>query len=821
MSGPESAGNARLFNIDDGVRDSLAESGSVKENRGKWVLITRKGTGSDLGLERRELTDEQARVIGRILTNLQRRLGYLPEIELPVDEKARKQLKTYAAEETPSNFQSAQLVSEPLPGMIRRSVWIVPRTLVLLLGLGLGLLFGLRQGVDLLLQAEEGLRSASLVGLALVLIPSVLLAALAQSVSRQNWPDNLGALVLAACVSGMLGLLVGFMINAISIDPFGLLFLPMLIFFAALGFALCLGCGALMEHPFATMPVALGLLVAIGIWPAAIGDALGSLLTLAVVLTAWAFLLSALVYWYRRAPSGPTFWTRCPPTPQTFWLRRQPTTKLLGIVFAAVIFAMIVKASVFDSPVDTMRGAPGFAARPFLDDAFAELVTRQTDRGEVPVVVIVAAAGGGIKASYWTSKVLGQATDRAPQLADQMLVASGVSGGSLGLTVYRGLLQMKSPQCEGALATGPLERCAEAFHRSDLLAGVVGALGTAEVFNAFLPVFPRRSIALEQTWEARWRRVVRGPDAESSNLFGEPFRSLWANGRATPALILNTTRALSGDRIVVSNVNLSGLLLPPSTCDANIAEHIDLPLSTAANASARFPIVEPWGWFPIARPIPGCNSREAIADGGFYDNYGAATALDVYRRIKVLADGMEPATRIVVVQISSDVDCRLAITLDQDTLRARDCEARRNARQQELALRTPTGPLFSRERIDVINYNANWPFRRFFYRDPEQSGDPPGFLGTAMNSVSLTGLAVASELRNTVIESGDDYFYFSLGGALDIPLGWALSRHARTEIDMQLLAGANARELDRLVLALAVQPAQGGAALLPSTESER
>jgi hypothetical protein len=824
-SDPKSPDRRQVHVTEEGLVHTLPEPDVPQSGPGHWVLVTRRGFGRDLTTQRREMSDDQARVIGRILTNLQRRLGCAPEMDLPLDERARDQFKTCAAESGARNIRYAQLVKEPLPGLIRRQAWVVPILLILLLVLAVLLLFVAPQGVDLLLQAEEGLGSAALVGLSLLLLPSALLAALAHNLTQQDSPAKSEGLWTAVFLSGCLGIGVSLLINALSIDPFGLLFFPMIIGFGILGPLLCLACRSAMEHPRMTVPAALVMLVVIGIWPAAIGDALGSPLTLAIILTAWAFLLSALVHWYRRAPGGPTYWVRRPQAQRPFGLSREPTTKLFGTVLALLIVAMIAKAFLLDSPADMMRGKPSSYTGPNLDQAYAEVIARQEKKGVVPVVVIVAAAGGGIKASYWTSKLLGRATDRAPQLADDLLAASGVSGGSLGLALYRALLQVKSPRCEGATISGALERCAKAFHRYDLLAGVIGAAGTTEIVNAFLPVFPRRSVALEKSLEARWRDTVRATnDAAAPGLFSQPFRDLWPKGgRATPALILNTTRTLIGDRIVASNLNLSGILSPPSTCDANIAEQIDLPLSTAANASARFPLVEPWGWFPVAKSIPGCNDQEAIADGGFYDNYGAATALDVYRRVKALAKDTKPAPRIIVIQISSDVDCRMAIALDRDTGRATDCENRRKARAQELAFRKPRGDFISRDRLETINFNANGPFRRFFYSDPTKPPKPPGVLGTALNAVSVTGLAVASRLRDTVVAGKDAYFHFSLGGALDIPLGWSLSRHARNEIDAQIDPGENenARELDRLVQALAEQPIQGKNAANPSRGRER
>ena len=63
------------------------------------------------------------------------------------------------------------------------------------------------------------------------------------------------------------------------------------------------------------------------------------------------------------------------------------------------------------------------------------IVKQRIDELQGKPIVIVSAAGGGIRAAAWTALVLGTLQDHAP-LNAHLFAASGVSGGSLGLAVY-------------------------------------------------------------------------------------------------------------------------------------------------------------------------------------------------------------------------------------------------------------------------------------------------------------------------------------------------------------------------------------------------
>jgi hypothetical protein len=85
--------------------------------------------------------------------------------------------------------------------------------------------------------------------------------------------------------------------------------------------------------------------------------------------------------------------------------------------------------------------------------------------------------------------------------------------------------------------------------------------------------------------------------------------------------------------------------------------HSDTPMSTAVMDSARFLYISPPGLMPEG---PGGYNRGYIIDGGYYENFGAQTALELEETVeRVLADHyLREAVKIVVLQISSDPSMR-------------------------------------------------------------------------------------------------------------------------------------------------------------------
>lgn len=270
--------------------------------------------------------------------------------------------------------------------------------------------------------------------------------------------------------------------------------------------------------------------------------------------------------------------------------------------------------------------------------------------------VIVATAGGGIRAAYWTVTVLGDLHDQSGKFAKRTFAVSGVSGGSVGATVYRALLDVPADtlkeKCSGGIAS-----CAQLVLDEDFLGPVMASMLYPDLAQRFLPVaaFSDRGVALEESWEKAFEKVTGDDRLNSSlgSLSSKPWR---------PSLFLNATWVDNGRRIVASNLRYAKEDSDEKDVFIRYNDQLnvlgyDLRLSTAAHNSARFPFISPPGMWQREGKIIG-----RLQDGGLFENYGAETALEIldlacrkYSCDKEI-DSRNKTKRImpVVILISSD-----------------------------------------------------------------------------------------------------------------------------------------------------------------------
>jgi hypothetical protein len=277
--------------------------------------------------------------------------------------------------------------------------------------------------------------------------------------------------------------------------------------------------------------------------------------------------------------------------------------------------------------------------------------TRHPDRE--PVVVAVAASGGGITASLWTATVLeGLQQDFGTAFADSLHFISSVSGGSVGTMHYVDGFRDGAPPEPGAA----IARAA----RSSLSA-VAWGMAYPDFWRAFSLRHPHRW-EIDRGWamEQRWAREIAG----------EPTLSRWRADTMKgwrPPVLFNATVVETGERLIMSSLHVNTLpdeCTPAhdgsesSDCESGLAarthftlfgEH-DLKVVSAARLSATFPFVS-----PIARArVDGVDTAYHVADGGYYDNFGVVTLIEWARKLVRLTPRPEaqPAKpRLLIVEI--------------------------------------------------------------------------------------------------------------------------------------------------------------------------
>ncbi|MGB6901619.1 MAG: hypothetical protein WBD98_02240 [Acidobacteriaceae bacterium] len=279
--------------------------------------------------------------------------------------------------------------------------------------------------------------------------------------------------------------------------------------------------------------------------------------------------------------------------------------------------------------------------------------------------IIVTASGGGIRAAEWTATLMALLERRFasdPPLAtmgykfhDHLLLASGVSGGSVGLMPF--LLEYTADPTQAfpndkALLT----RVTSAPACSDLEA-VAWGLNYYDLYRLLLTVRvpvpsglsaggndPDRTWALTQAMNRNLhdrhclsdRNALAGlpPIKDGVAMTLSQGAEMLKQGQF-PAFTFNTTAAETGRRFLLANYQVPAIadqadfvpadsFLQVYTQANGDKQYPDLPLATAARLSATFPAVS------SATRIPAEFAAHAyhFVDGGYYDNDGTASAIE-------------------------------------------------------------------------------------------------------------------------------------------------------------------------------------------------
>lgn len=291
-------------------------------------------------------------------------------------------------------------------------------------------------------------------------------------------------------------------------------------------------------------------------------------------------------------------------------------------------------------------------------------------------VYIVAAQGGGIYAAAQAVQFLTKLHTTCERFAQHLFAISGVSGGSVGAALYAAMTDEFKPtknQCRSVAEIGSrgprsddmrnAQQSAFELVRNDydfLSPLVASALFPDFAQRFFWPANPAlsRARALEQSIEAAWTDVATrnfggtGRDALKSGVLAS-----WNPAGIKPALFFNTTEVASGRRRVIAPFGFGH----DSQTDAQflpLTDDYDIPLSVAAVASARFPWLTPAAWFwdsgSTATPPAKSNiTRFHVVDGGYFENSGVTTAVEIINRLQRRADTCCKKARFNLIVLTS------------------------------------------------------------------------------------------------------------------------------------------------------------------------
>lgn len=364
------------------------------------------------------------------------------------------------------------------------------------------------------------------------------------------------------------------------------------------------------------------------------------------------------------------------------WLDQYRVPAITGLLLTAFGFSLFDFNDNHEIVPSASTAGPALSVNVALETWYKARKDRDQFKDKPYPVFVVATAGGGLYAAQHTAAFLSRMQDRCATFSQHVFAISGVSGGSLGATVFNGLTRQdasNSPYrpCSSAPGggPGPMEARARRVLDQDFLSPLVAAALFPDFVQRLMP-FPApalsRGRALEASFEKAWDQAAPGSkeDRAASNPFLLGSRDHWSADGASPALFLNATSVTDGRRFVMAPMKLEHYdpknpdnpiygLPRWSVLDESIFDFQqrgrDIPLKTAVRVSASFPWVTPAAslWLDSATG----RRKLRLVDGGVFENSGIETAHDIigylrpYETKPMAADAQRPWIKLHLVMI--------------------------------------------------------------------------------------------------------------------------------------------------------------------------
>lgn len=423
--------------------------------------------------------------------------------------------------------------------------------------------------------------------------------------------------------------------------------------------------------------------------PVGVASWFGVFGSLMLAVSAVAVLIGASVIVHTFYAPPEIFWSKW------FRLREAPIASLFSIFVLVTLFAgsntevhgvrtltETTSTSITPAPADT-RHTPRDTIDAWWERTENCRVTLPDGTTKARPLIMIAAKGGGIRAAYWTAISLQRLGQSNPCALSSVAVASGVSGGSVGLAISRFNDGDQANSVQQVRATGQSSALAQAtlgLLIRDPIYTVTGVPpvtgfgpehGGLNITDIPATEWTDRAGLMELDWEDRTAKPL------ARNYWDPPTED--RADKFTADLILNATDAITGCRYLVSHINASETSVSAeeiatttrgcSNSTAPLPFSIDfynqfvqtpgassdrcsssLSAATAAMLSARFPYVTPSG------VIGPCNAsaQSQIIDGGYAEGTGLGSIIDLspellkYAAEKSTSEGGDPVIPIIM-----------------------------------------------------------------------------------------------------------------------------------------------------------------------------
>lgn len=319
------------------------------------------------------------------------------------------------------------------------------------------------------------------------------------------------------------------------------------------------------------------------------------------------------------------------------WPAAQIPTYLAGLGIYVFLNAHFQRARVPD--LETAARSKEGSSLLCDDDVLKAWRHRHDDR---PILVVVAADGGGVRSALWTATVLTRLEQELPSFARHVRLVTGASGGMLGAALWTStLVDSGGMEPPGHVTGGRKLSPDELLEIAEK--GGLSAVASGLVFRDLLPPplrrGPDRGRELEEVWEKNCAEI-EGPLSALAAGEKEGWR---------PSLVLAPMIVEDGRRLLIANLDLGHLLQNEGPLENRHgqyslggvqlfqklpAAHEKLRSSTAVRLQANFPWVLPSTEIP---PLDQGAPRLRVVDAGYYDESGVDLAcLWIFRHRKWL-----------------------------------------------------------------------------------------------------------------------------------------------------------------------------------------
>ena len=237
---------------------------------------------------------------------------------------------------------------------------------------------------------------------------------------------------------------------------------------------------------------------------------------------------------------------------------------------------------------------------------------------------------GTLRTGAFTASLLAALQDSFHKFKNDIYAFSTVSGGEPLALVFFNAVNFVQPDSASKYQPKYYRKITRTFFSDDQLSPILAKMFYGDVLNYFWPKHIDqldRAIALETAWENSYENIFTR--TSDPNVYSSDFTNCNSSDSTQPVWLINTTEVESGLQCFISSVKPDSFLFENQR--DLLAEKIrgGINYSTAVNFSTRFPLVS-----PSAALRQNEKRTYHYVDGGYVENTGAKTMLELMQRLK-------------------------------------------------------------------------------------------------------------------------------------------------------------------------------------------